>query len=89
LLELRAIPFVKGRLLLFFACSRPDLEKDAVVGEFDGRSRVLFDQAKQVALFPKVVTFAVEIFARRFALLRGQLAALLPDPGQLGDGKDF
>ena len=52
------------------------------------RRRIALDDLQQIALSPDVVAFAIQIFARRLALLLLQLLLLLLDPAELGNRKD-
>jgi hypothetical protein len=48
---------------------------------------VFLGDLKQVTLAPGIMAFTIKIFTRRLAALFPKLFLLLPDPGQLGDGK--
>ena len=43
---------------------------------------------EQITVAPKVMAFALEIFARRFSLLASELRLLLPDPSYFGYSKN-
>jgi hypothetical protein len=85
--QLFAIPAIEDLGAPCRVGAGPDRQNQAMVPPRDGRRCVLLDEPEQAASAPDVVRLAVEVFARRFALLLADLALLLADPAQLADGE--